>query len=146
MLTFGSGKSGRCSRPETKTEPAKKKLESDFRGSSESSSSRVLAVVGKIQNLSLFFPAFSCQSSYLAAKMKLASIAFLSFAAAASASWTKNLNYRSPSEHHPFMGIAIHKVVAIPEHFTHTSVQANKYSSAMAIKELSTPSPTTKSG
>ncbi|KAE9989457.1 hypothetical protein EG327_002649 [Venturia inaequalis] len=31
--------------------------------------------------------------------------------AGASASWTKNLNYRSPSEHHPFMGIAIHKVV-----------------------------------
>lgn len=28
----------------------------------------------------------------------------------ASASWTKNLNYRSPSEHHPGMGIALHKV------------------------------------
>jgi alkaline phosphatase D len=43
--------------------------------------------------------------------MKLVSIAFVSFVAAAAASWTKNLNYRSPSEHHPFMGIAIHKVV-----------------------------------
>lgn len=31
--------------------------------------------------------------------------------ASASAKWTNNLNYRSPSEHHPFMGIAIHKVV-----------------------------------
>lgn len=32
-------------------------------------------------------------------------------AAAAAASYTKNLNYRSPSEHHPFMGISLHKVV-----------------------------------
>lgn len=43
--------------------------------------------------------------------MKLQAAAVLSFAAAASAKWTNNLNYRSPSEHHPFMGIAIHKVV-----------------------------------
>lgn len=28
-----------------------------------------------------------------------------------SASWSKNLNYRSPSEHHPALGISIHKVV-----------------------------------
>ncbi|KAF1981508.1 hypothetical protein K402DRAFT_425365 [Aulographum hederae CBS 113979] len=27
------------------------------------------------------------------------------------ANYVKNLNYRSPSEHHPFLGIAIHKVV-----------------------------------
>lgn len=43
--------------------------------------------------------------------MKFQSIALLLYVAGASASWTKNLNYRSPSEHHPFMGIAIHKVV-----------------------------------
>jgi alkaline phosphatase D len=43
--------------------------------------------------------------------MKLLPILFLSYAAAATASWTKNLNYRSPFKHHPFMGIAIHKVV-----------------------------------
>ncbi|KAK5939260.1 hypothetical protein PMZ80_008563 [Knufia obscura] len=43
--------------------------------------------------------------------MKLQSAAVLSFVAAVSAKWTNNLNYRSPSEHHPFMGIAIHKVV-----------------------------------
>jgi hypothetical protein len=43
--------------------------------------------------------------------MKLLTIAVLSLAAVASGSWTKNINYRSPSEHHPFMGIAIHKVV-----------------------------------
>ena len=43
--------------------------------------------------------------------MKLQSAAILSFAAIVSAKWTNNLNYRSPSEHHLFMGIAIHKVV-----------------------------------
>jgi alkaline phosphatase D len=26
------------------------------------------------------------------------------------AGWTKNINYRSPSENHPGMGISIHKV------------------------------------
>jgi len=43
--------------------------------------------------------------------MKLELLAVLLSAVTATASWTKNLNYRSPSEHHPFMGIAIHKVV-----------------------------------
>lgn len=43
--------------------------------------------------------------------MNLIVIVFLSLVASAASSWTKNLNYRSPSEHHPFMGIAIHKVV-----------------------------------
>lgn len=43
--------------------------------------------------------------------MWLSNVVVLSFVAAASAKWTNNLNYRSPSEHHPFMGIAIHKVV-----------------------------------
>ena len=43
--------------------------------------------------------------------MKLQSTAILLLVAAVSAKWTNNLNYRSPSEHHPFMGIAIHKVV-----------------------------------
>jgi hypothetical protein len=68
MLTFGSGKSGRCSRPETKTEPAKKKLESDFRGSSESSSSRVLAVVGKIQKPISFLSSFFLPELLLSCK------------------------------------------------------------------------------
>lgn len=43
--------------------------------------------------------------------MKLFFLAVLASAATVSARWTANLNYRSPSEHHPFMGIAIHKVV-----------------------------------
>jgi hypothetical protein len=39
MLTLGSGKSGSCSRLETKTELAKMRLESDFRGRVKQSSS-----------------------------------------------------------------------------------------------------------
>lgn len=34
----------------------------------------------------------------------------LSLVSVALASWTKNLNYRSPSEHHPGLGISLHKV------------------------------------
>ncbi|KAF2148570.1 phosphodiesterase/alkaline phosphatase D precursor [Myriangium duriaei CBS 260.36] len=36
--------------------------------------------------------------------------AILLFAGVALASWTKNLNYRSPSEHHPSLGISLHRV------------------------------------
>ncbi|KAM0713864.1 hypothetical protein Q7P37_010826 [Cladosporium fusiforme] len=42
--------------------------------------------------------------------MKLQLVSTFAFAALASASWTKNINYRSPSEHHPGLGIALHKV------------------------------------
>lgn len=37
-------------------------------------------------------------------------IAFLSLSTAALASWTKNINYRSPSENHPGLGISLRKV------------------------------------
>lgn len=37
-------------------------------------------------------------------------VSLVYFAAIASASWTSNLNYRSPSEHHPGLGISLHKV------------------------------------
>ncbi|KAJ4288398.1 hypothetical protein N0V90_011633 [Kalmusia sp. IMI 367209] len=43
--------------------------------------------------------------------MKLQSLAGLLSIPVVAASWTKNINYRSPSEHHPSLGIAIHKVV-----------------------------------
>lgn len=43
--------------------------------------------------------------------MKLSWLSLVSAASVASASWTGNLNYRSPSEHHPGLGISIHKVV-----------------------------------
>ncbi|KAG8623301.1 hypothetical protein KVT40_008277 [Elsinoe batatas] len=42
--------------------------------------------------------------------MMKAAVALLSLAGVALASWTKNLNYRSPSEHHPGLGISLHKV------------------------------------
>lgn len=43
--------------------------------------------------------------------MKFQLLTIASLGAIASASWTKNINYRSPSEHHPSLGISIHKVV-----------------------------------
>lgn len=43
--------------------------------------------------------------------MKLQILSVLGAASVASASWSKNINYRSPSEHHPALGISIHKVV-----------------------------------
>ncbi len=42
--------------------------------------------------------------------MMLHTWVILSIAAAASASWAGNLNYRSPSQRHPALGIAVHKV------------------------------------
>ncbi|KAG9202416.1 hypothetical protein G6514_004392 [Epicoccum nigrum] len=43
--------------------------------------------------------------------MKLQLLSLLPLASIAIADWSKNLNYRSPSEHHPALGISIHKVV-----------------------------------
>jgi alkaline phosphatase D len=40
--------------------------------------------------------------------MKLSVV--LSLSSLAAASWVKNLNYRSPSENHPGLGISLHKV------------------------------------
>lgn len=37
-------------------------------------------------------------------------LALLSGVSVAAAGWARNINYRSPSEHHPGLGIAIHKV------------------------------------
>ncbi|KAK5160953.1 hypothetical protein LTS14_000746 [Recurvomyces mirabilis] len=42
--------------------------------------------------------------------MKFSVVSALSLSALASASWVKNLNYRSPSENHPGMGISLRKV------------------------------------
>lgn len=43
--------------------------------------------------------------------MKAQFFSLLAAAGTAAASWTHNLNYRSPSEHHPGLGISIRKVV-----------------------------------
>lgn len=37
-------------------------------------------------------------------------LGLLMLASTAVATWTNNLNYRSPSEHHPGLGISLHKV------------------------------------
>ncbi|KAL1582624.1 hypothetical protein WHR41_08566 [Cladosporium halotolerans] len=42
--------------------------------------------------------------------MRLQTLSTAAFAVLASGSWTKNINYRSPSEHHPGLGVALHKV------------------------------------
>jgi len=43
--------------------------------------------------------------------MKLHILSLLPLVPVVWASWSKNLNYRSPSEHHPSLGISIHRVV-----------------------------------
>jgi len=43
--------------------------------------------------------------------MKFQILALLAAAGTTTAKYTSNLNYRSPSEHHPFLGISIFKVV-----------------------------------
>ncbi|KAK5129955.1 hypothetical protein LTR08_002672 [Meristemomyces frigidus] len=42
--------------------------------------------------------------------MKFFLISAFALSAVVEASWVKNLNYRSPSEHHPGLGISLHKV------------------------------------
>jgi alkaline phosphatase D len=42
----------------------------------------------------------------------LQSIAFLALAAIASASYSDNLNFRSPSHHHPALGLSLRKIAA----------------------------------
>jgi alkaline phosphatase D len=42
--------------------------------------------------------------------MKLSALSILSLSSSAAASWVKNLNYRSPSENHPGLGISLYKV------------------------------------
>lgn len=43
--------------------------------------------------------------------MKLQLLSFLLSASAVHANWAKNINYRSPSDHHPGLGVSIHKVI-----------------------------------
>ena len=42
--------------------------------------------------------------------MKRSLFSVLFICSLAAASWTKNINYRSPSEHHPGLGVSLHKV------------------------------------
>ncbi|EMC92262.1 hypothetical protein BAUCODRAFT_283733 [Baudoinia panamericana UAMH 10762] len=76
--------------------------------------------------------------------MKVSSIlSALSCAAVASAYWTKNLNYRSPSENHPGLGISLHKVNkrntldkafnASMLNFTHGVASGDPYSNSVIL-------------
>lgn len=61
----------------------------------------------------------------------------------ALAAWTKNLNYRSPSEHHPGLGISLHKVnkrnvpgteyTAAQLNFTHGIASGDPYSDSVIL-------------
>lgn len=44
-------------------------------------------------------------------KMRFQTTGLLALVGATQASWTSNINYRSPSEHHPSLGVSISRVV-----------------------------------
>lgn len=70
-------------------------------------------------------------------------ISLLSLSSLALASWTQNLNYRSPSEHHPGLGISLHKVnkrnvagtqySASQLNFTHGVASGDPYSDSVIL-------------
>lgn len=70
-------------------------------------------------------------------------LSLLSVSSVALASWTKNINYRSPSEHHPGLGISLHKVnkrnivgtqfSAAQLNFTHGVASGDPYSDSVIL-------------
>jgi len=70
-------------------------------------------------------------------------ISLLSLSSVALASWTQNLNYRSPSDHHPGLGISLHKVnkrnvpgtqySASQLNFTHGVASGDPYSDSVIL-------------
>lgn len=77
-------------------------------------------------------------------------LAFLSLATAAAASFASNLNYRSPSHHHPGLGVSIRKVAARNEpsavwnpsqlNFTHGVASGDPYASSVILWTRAAPS------
>lgn len=75
--------------------------------------------------------------------MKLHVLSLLASTSVASASWSKNLNYRSPSEHHPSLGISIRRVVKRNDpscsydpaslNFTHGVASGDPYPSSVIL-------------
>lgn len=75
--------------------------------------------------------------------MKLQILSLLPLASTASASWSQNINYRSPSEHHPSLGISIHRVVkrndpsssydAAALNFTHGVASGDPYPTSVIL-------------
>ncbi|KAF1343866.1 PhoD-like phosphatase-domain-containing protein [Delphinella strobiligena] len=75
--------------------------------------------------------------------MQLSFVFLLCLSTVSLASWTKNLNYRSPSEHHPGLGISLHKVnkrnvpgteySASQLNFTHGVASGDPYSNSVIL-------------
>ena len=83
-----------------------------YNGTSVGRSSWVLAIEGKVQNSSILLKISLFPKCALISYKNEASIKCLSFSGGRRLrKLDEDLNYRSPSEHHPFMGIAIHKAV-----------------------------------
>lgn len=75
--------------------------------------------------------------------MQLSFVFLLYLSSVSFASWTKNLNYRSPSEHHPSLGISLHRVnkrnvpgteySASQLNFTHGVASGDPYSNSVIL-------------
>lgn len=82
--------------------------------------------------------------------MKLSWPLVLSLAATATASYSGNLNYRSPSENHPGLGVSIHRVAkrGVPGssfdpsklHFTHGVASGDPYADSVILWTRCSPS------
>lgn len=82
--------------------------------------------------------------------MKLSWSLVLSSAATATASYSGNLNYRSPSENHPGLGVSIHRVAkrGVPGssfdpsklHFTHGVASGDPYADSVILWTRCSPS------
>lgn len=77
-------------------------------------------------------------------------LGLLAFAAAASASYAENLNYRSPSLHHPALGLSVRKIAARHDasdawdpsklNFTHGVASGDPYDSSVILWTRAAPS------
>ncbi|POS70394.1 PhoD-like phosphatase [Diaporthe helianthi] len=75
--------------------------------------------------------------------MRVQNIGLLALAGAVQASWTSNINYRSPSEHHPSLGVSINRVVKRNDpqspwdpatlNFTHGVASGDPYSDSVIL-------------
>ncbi len=85
--------------------------------------------------------------------MKSLCLALLPLVSVVSASWSKNLNYRSPSQHHPELGVSIHRVVkrndpncayeASSLNFTHGVASGDPYPDSVILWTRVAPANTT---
>jgi alkaline phosphatase D len=103
----------------------------------------VQSVHGVGSNLRCHSHNFLPLRSSVSMKLYILSLLALASTTSASASWSKNLNYRSPSEHHPSLGISIHRVVkrndpsssydAATLNFTHGVASGDPYPTSVIL-------------